>query len=259
MWDMRKNMFGTGVFALAVTLAALALSRPALAAADSATTQPPGDATVSSTACPAKPLDTAIHVKLVMPEPKIDHTQSRYDLQDFNVSTKSPYGEGRFTHVNGLMRGPVELSTQMTVAWQTDAIKKENCFWYRAINLKLKLDPTIYVAKEIKADNCYYNAIIEHEMKHVEVDRGIVRDYQNVVYDTIENYVQHNGLIDHVPLGQEKDAQKQLAKELENQIRDLHKRLRNERIQRQAQVDTLSEYNRVASECGVEDMLPPTR
>lgn len=203
--------------------------------------------------CPAKPLDTNIHMKLNMPEPKIDHSLSRYDLQDFDVSTKSPYGSNHFTHVNGLMRGPIELKTNITVAWQTEPKKRDNCFWYRAINLTLGLEPVIYVASEIQKDNCYYNAIIEHEMKHVEVDRGLVRDYQNIVYDTIENFVQEHGTLDHIASGQEKNAQKQLAKALEDQIRDIHKRMRVDRMKRQAEIDSLKEYSRVADQCGPVD------
>jgi hypothetical protein len=205
--------------------------------------------------CPARPLDTVIHIKLQMPEPKIDHTQSRYDLRDFNVSTKSPYGEGKFTHVNGLMRGPVELSTKMTIAWQTNSQQKESCFWYRTVTLTLKLKPVIYIAKEVVADTCYFDAIIAHEMKHVEVDRGLIRDYQNIIYDSIENFIQENGTIDNVSLGQEKTAQKQLSQQLEEQIRDLHKRMRQERIERQAQVDNLTEYNQVASQCDLKERI----
>ncbi|HEY1095767.1 MAG TPA: hypothetical protein VGF14_00845 [Alphaproteobacteria bacterium] len=212
-------------------------------------------ATDDTSACPARPLDTNIHVKLDLPEPKIDHSMSRYDLRDFNVSTKSPYGKGNFTHVNGLMQGPVELGTKITIAWQTDSEKKENCFWYRTVNLVLRLQPIIYVASEVPAGKCYYNAIIEHEMKHVEVDRGLVRDYQNIVYDSIENFIQENGTIDHVPTGQEKEAQRELSKALEAQIRQIHLRMREDRISRQAQVDNLKEYDRVANECSIMEKL----
>lgn len=237
----------------------LAFLVPAAYAAQAQESAPPATsqtiAETSGSICPAEPIDTIIHVKLVTPEPAIDHTQSRYDLRDFNVSTKSPYGDKNFTHVNGLMRGPVELKTNMTIAWQSDTARQENCFWYRTITLTLKLQPTIFVAKEIPASSCYYNAIIEHEMKHVEVDRGLIRDYQNIIYDTIENYVQQAGPIDHSPMGDEKIAQKKLTKDLEREVQGIHARMRQDRIERQAAIDTLGEYNRVADECDINEMI----
>ena len=205
--------------------------------------------------CPDKPLDTVIHVTLETPEPTINHDKTRDALRDFSVSTKSPYGENNSTHVNGLMRGPVELKTNMTIAWQSDGQHQQNCFWYRTINLTLRLKPTIYVAKEIPEGTCYYNAIIEHEMKHVEVDRGLIRDYQNILYDKVEDFVQQNGTIDHSPVGNEEIAQKKLMKNMENVVRDIHGHMRDERIDRQAKIDTLQEYNRVSEQCESEDFF----
>lgn len=234
-----------------LSVAFLALGAHAAYAQDSELAPPEAGGSI----CPSDPIDTLIHVKMETPEPIINHTKSRYDLRDFDVSTKSPYGDKNFTHVNGLMRGPVELTTKMTIAWQSDASRQENCFWYRTITLTLKLQPTIYVAKEIPKGTCYFNAIIQHEMKHVEVDRGLIRDYQNIIYDTIENYVHSAGPLDHSPMGDEKAAQKKLTKDLEREVQDIHVRMREDRIERQAAIDTLGEYNRVADECDLDDML----
>lgn len=244
------------LLSLSLTLALLAGGTDSAFAQDSVLSNPVPILVTDhgASACPAEPIDTIIHVKLVTPEPVIDHSKSRYDLRDFNVSTKSPYGDKNFTHVNGLMQGPVELKTNMTIAWQSNSVQKENCFWYRTVTLTLKLNPTIYVAEEIPKGTCYYNAIIAHEMKHVEVDRGLVRDYQNILYDAIENYVQSAGPIDHSPLGDEKTAQKKLTKDLEKQVQQIHARMRQDRIERQAAIDTLGEYNRVADECDFSDM-----
>ncbi len=199
-------------------------------------------------------METIIHVNLEMPEPLINHAKSRDELRDFSVSTKSPYGENSMTHVNGLMRGPVELKTNTTIAWQNNPQVRQNCFWYRTITLTLRLKPTIYVAREIPEDTCYYNAIIEHEMKHVEVDRGLVRDYQNILYDTVENFTQKNGRIDHSPFGDEKIAQKQLMDDLSDQVQTIHYHMRQDRIERQAKIDSLTEYNRVADQCELDGM-----
>jgi hypothetical protein len=206
--------------------------------------------------CPETPYGSnTINITLDMPEPKINNRKSRYDLRDFNVSTQSPYGKDGFTHVNGLMRGPMELSTKLNIAWQTNPELQENCFWYQSIDLTLRLRPVIYVASEIKRDRCYYNAIIEHEMKHVEVDRGLVRDYQNIIYDTIDNYVRQHGLVDQVPTGQEKEAQTQLAIALETELGKLHNRMHEERIIRQAQIDNVREYERVYEQCDLSEKL----
>jgi hypothetical protein len=218
----------------------------------------PAKPTVSTTAsaCPQNPYGSnTINIKLDMPEPKINHSKSRYDLQDFNVSTKSPYGKGGFTHVNGLMRGPMELSTKLMIAWQNNPDNQENCFWYQSINLTLKLRPVIFVANEIRRDTCYYNAIVEHEMKHVEVDRGLLRDYQNIIYDTIDNYVRQHGMVDNIPTGQEKEAQAQLSQALEDELRKIHARMHEERIQRQAQIDNVKEYDRVSDQCTLQERL----
>ena len=111
-----------------------------------------------------------------------EYRLSQRQLGNKNIDTVSPYGHQAATVVGGLMSGEIEVSSQIELSWITHRELQQNCFWYNNIDIQIKIDPKIYIAREHKKGTCEHNAVHNHELKHVNVDRRLVSKYQNIIY-----------------------------------------------------------------------------
>ena len=207
----------------------------------------PQAASASPCTPPEKPPSIRIDVRAE--DPVIDHNLARENLKLFNIATKSPYGSNQNVHVNGLMRGAIELETQISIAWQRNSAGEENCFWYDHIAVNLKLKPTIYIAREIPENSCLYREVLRHEYKHYDVDYATSKDYQVVFQEELERFIRQIGVIGPFTSQHGDQPKKILAQRLEILLSNINERMKHDRLRRQADVDTLQEYNRVAASC----------
>lgn len=190
-----------------------------------------------------------MRVEINASEPLIDHNRPRQSLKQFEIASVSPYGRGQMVHVNGLMRGAISLETQTSVAWQRQENGEENCFWFNEVNVQMKLSPTIYIAREIIKDSCLYQEVLKHEYKHYQVDLSIAQEYQLIFQQELGRFLAQNNLIGPFSSQLKDQPKQQLMKNLETVMHAVNERLKVERIQRQAVVDTREEYERVANAC----------
>ena len=122
------------------------------------------------------------------------------------------------------------------------------CLWYRKIDLQITLQPKIYVAKEFTQDGCR-EAILEHEQKHVVVDRLLINKYAKKVGLELSQTISHIGAEGPFQL---RDAlitrrkmigavKKIVQEEQEEHVKELNKR--------QNEIDSLEEYQAVSAHC----------
>ncbi len=190
-----------------------------------------------------------MRVDLDADQPIIDHMQPRQNLKQFQIATVSPYGAGQNVHVNGLMRGAITLQSQTAIAWQVQQNGSDTCYWFNNININLKLNPTIYIAREIIKDSCLYQEVLKHEYQHYNVDLRVAQDYQLVMQDEIQRVMQHTGVIGPFQSQFEAQAKAELMKRLEAVLTTVNERMKNDRIKRQSLVDTREEYERIVRAC----------
>lgn len=206
--------------------------------------------------CPAiPPKPTTIHVELYADQPRVDHLHARHELRSFDISTVSPYGNSQRVHINGLMRGAIALETQSAVAWQHSRATDENCYWFDNITLLLKLNPTIYIAREIPATTCLYREVLAHEHKHYNTDLRVAQDYQNLFRVELQKFVSQMGVIGPFVSSTVPNPKDQMMQRLEQMVSALNDKMKFDRISRQALIDTREEYERVASTCPTERHL----
>lgn len=200
---------------------------------------------------PDKAPSVVVHIDIR--QPMIDHTQARDRLKTFDVATVSPYQESRHVHVNGIMRGTISLETQSAVAWQYTRDGAQNCFWYDQIEVILRLNPTIYIANEIPYASCLYKEVMEHEFKHFNTDFQIAKDYQTVLERELGQLIQRVGVIGPYVRDMGMKPKDDLLHRLELVVGSVSERMKKDRLDRQAKIDTREEYDRVAAACP-EDM-----
>jgi hypothetical protein len=190
-----------------------------------------------------------MRVDLNADQPKIDHMQPRDGLKRFQIATVSPYDSGQTVHVNGLMRGAISLESQTAIAWQRQDNGADNCYWFNNININIKLNPTIYIAREIVKDSCLYQEVLKHEYQHYAVDLRVAQDYQLVLQDEIQRFMQQTGVIGPFQSQFEAQAKHELMKRLEAILTSVNDRMKFDRIKRQSLVDTREEYDRIVRAC----------
>lgn len=196
---------------------------------------------------PQKPPSVIVHVQTR--EPMIDHSLPRSRLKEFNVATVSPYGDSKDVHVNGLMRGAISVGTQSAVAWQHSNNQNDNCFWFDQIEVTLRLNPTIYIAREIPYNSCLYKEVMAHEFQHFNTDFQVAKDYQAIFDRELNRMARELGVIGPYTRDMGMRPKEELLKRLDALVTQISAHMKEDRLLRQARIDTREEYDRIAQAC----------
>jgi len=162
---------------------------------------------------------------------------------------KSPYDGMTNVFTEGLMLGSVKMPGQFGYQGQTFS-NGQGCIHIDTINVRIEINPRIYIAREYKEGTCHYNAVMEHEQKHVAVERFIVNKYIQVVGDALKKNLDARGYVfGPIPAEQMKIAQQDLSNFLTAVIEPYAAKMSAEREKLQSEVDSLAEYQRVDKLC----------
>ena len=196
------------------------------------------------------PQPTQINVVPRTAEVKLDTSMSKDEIQNHHVDTTNPYGYNVETHTLGYMRGRVQMSQRVKINHQMVMGNRGVCIWYESIDLDISIDPTIVLASELNKDECQFKAVYEHEMKHVMVDRKIVNKYAKSMGQKIYDGLGSRGFI----VGPVKaDNAQAVVDRMQKTVADILKlesqKLEIERMEKQQEIDSLEEYQRVSNLC----------
>lgn len=180
-----------------------------------------------------------------------DFSKSEVDLTAQKSDTVSPYAPGVDTTTRGLRYDQPEM--KMEVSWgYMQYPGGATCFWYDAVNISVHLKPQIFIAKELNRGKCR-DAVIEHEKKHVKVDRAIVNSYVQNIGKSVQDAVNAAGAMGPYNADQVEPMQKKLVEHIRNAISIHELTLHKEMRARQAEIDSLEEYGRVNAICRTEE------
>lgn len=183
---------------------------------------------------------------------RYDHTKTQKQLDNFDTDTISPYGGEVQTHVGGLMKGEVSISQNIRFYQESYPNLRTGCLYVDSINVEIQIKPTIYIARDYPKNGCMYNAVLEHEKKHVAVDQLLVTKYKGLIMNGIKTAIQKSGY-QRGPFSTSIMAseQKKLQDYIQNVFRQYSDQLTKERRAKQQAVDSLEEYERVQAQCRV--------
>ena len=131
---------------------------------------------------PSKPIVKVVPSKSTI---SYDFSVPQSGLNKKQIDTESPYGPGHETEVGGLMSGEISIESRMSFIQSQYTHLNKVCLHYDRIEVTLHINPTIYVASDYPQGTCKHNAIIEHEKKHVKVDRIVVNRYASRIAKAI--------------------------------------------------------------------------
>jgi hypothetical protein len=193
---------------------------------------------------------TKINMAPKTEEVKYDSTQTLRQLQEYSMDTVDPFGFHGQTITQAFMKGKIVLEHNIKLGQSKMKNYDAMCVWYDTITVEIKIDPTIVIAKEVNADPCMRKAVLNHELKHVRVDREIVNRYAKSMGKKLFAALKDRGF----SAGPFKESRGQeVADKMQrvvHQILDLeYQKMGIERMELQREVDSLKEYNRVDEQC----------
>lgn len=179
-----------------------------------------------------------------------DHSKTQNELSTFDNDTISPYPAGSNTHIEGLMNGEIGTSYTMKFYQVHYPTLNAGCTYLDSVNVNIKVKPTIYIASDYREGSCMYRAIMEHEKKHIAVDRLIITKFDQMVTRALNDDLA--GADASSKLYNLRDlpaSQKIIEDHVGGLISSLSAKMTQERREKQQQVDTLQEYRRVQRQC----------
>lgn len=199
--------------------------------------------------CPKKPR-TKINVIPHTEEVKYDYTKSLKELQGKASGTVDPYGFHGTSITQAYMSGYISPKASISFDYNEIKGKRGICLWYKSIDVDITIDPTIVIAEELYKDRCMRKALINHELKHVKVDREVVNKYAKVIGQKLLTELKKRGFaVGPVPF---KEAQNITGKmrHVVKQILELeYQKMHIERQEKQREVDNLEEYQSIDKKC----------
>lgn len=198
--------------------------------------------------CKPQPMGK-VHVTWGSDNIEYDFTKSQLQMDRIENDTENPYGRNIKTHVGGLMQGGIDIQFNAQVAVLEYQRVKKVCQWVDNIKVSIKIDPKILIARDHKRGSCKHKAILDHEMKHVFVDREIVKKYVPIYKSELGKALRKVGIVGPKDSSESRKYQDKINGYLEKQLKIITDKMYAERTKRQQGVDTLEEYERVAGLC----------
>lgn len=203
----------------------------------------------SSGGCtPPKPAE--INVRPKTAEVEIIKKYTLGELQNVKTDTISPHSFSGVSVTQGFMAGRISMIPRVKLDYSQNKYNGTVCIWYDTIDIEIAIDPKIYIGKEVYYNQCQRKATLDHEMKHVHVDRQIVNKYAAImgqkVFDTLK---QRGFAAGPVPGARAQDAANEMQNTVIRLVEHEYKKMGLERMDLQRAVDSKEEYDRVDALC----------
>ncbi|HRQ61643.1 MAG TPA: hypothetical protein PLO23_09080 [Alphaproteobacteria bacterium] len=178
-------------------------------------------------------------------------------LQSVQTDTINPHSFGGVSYLQGFASGRIAVKPSVKLNYTQDQRTGGVCLYYELINIEISIDPQIYIASEVYNDRCMGKATLDHEMKHVMVDRQIVNKYANIMGQKILAGVKERGFTAG-PLRPEhvEETASRMQRTVGQLLELEYKRMELDRAEAQGQVDSATEYERVDALCPDFKQMP---
>ncbi|MCB9996589.1 MAG: hypothetical protein H6869_09155 [Rhodospirillales bacterium] len=206
---------------------------------------------VAAKACDGGTAHPSVQVTIDRAPVRYDYTQPIEALSNVKTDTVSPYPAHYNMDIGGLMSGIITSEHRIRFKTALNTTRGEGCVFIDDVAISLKLEPTVYVARDFKGKACWFDEILAHEKQHVEIDRVLLREYQGKMTDTLnleltalQNYTASGGSAAEL-----KTAQNRLQAKLEQVIGMMFTDMMGRRQEMQQAHDSREEYERIKKTC----------
>ncbi len=215
--------------------------------------------TILMAACPARagnftcpePAKPEIAVSVDIATPRFDFSLDRAALNQKFAGIPLPSPDIYHLEINSVMTGPLTANHTARLTQRIHPGSARACVGFDRIAVTLEMRPVIYIASEFRRRECEYKAFLEHELKHVAMDRDILDDYAARMKDGLMFAFAENRdrMIGPIPASLAAEARKALQDHIQGSIENLLRMTVQGRMDRQREIDTYYEYARLSNAC----------
>ncbi len=193
---------------------------------------------------------TKININPRTSDVEYDYTRDLKDIQKTKTDTVDPYGIHSNSITQGFMEGQISMKRAVDLDYKLVNKGKDVCMWYKSIDIDVHIIPKIVIAKEIKRNKCMYKAVLEHEKKHVHVDRMVVNEASKTIGLGLYELLTTKGFaFGPVPREKAQIYANAMVKLIMDTTQKRYEDMTKVRSERQGAVDSLEEYQRVSALC----------
>jgi hypothetical protein len=189
-----------------------------------------------------------ININPVTAPIQYDRSQTSAQLSAMQSGTISPYGLDVDQATGGLRQDQPMMKYEIKYHILSDPNSGTFCMSYGQIDVDIRLQPKIYIAKEYDSGQCG-KEVIEHEKKHVRVDRHVINKYARAMGIAVQKAVNSAGVVGPFPNSQVQSIRADMQSHIDSALNSIKLLMINEMNQYQQQVDSLEEYERVSKFC----------
>lgn len=181
---------------------------------------------------------------------RYDFTKSKAQLNSVDVDTVSPYGPNHKTNISGLMSGAIQVKHQVAFMHETYDQLGQGCLYLKSIDVKIHIDPTIYIANEYPSGSCMHTAVLTHERKHVREDQLIVNKYADYIGRALFSLMDAQGpAFGPYDTARLPFVQQNIQNSVTKVVKKFNDQMNQERQRRQQAIDSLEEYESIGAKC----------
>ncbi len=194
--------------------------------------------------------DPPVAIKPLAASPQISAELNLPSLAAMARENAQNYSSTRHEVPVGLTAAKMTLESDYKIRMQENPRSGTVCAQIASFDLRFGFDDTIvYVAKEIPYPSCGYQKVLDHELRHVAIDRLLVETYTPLLPELIAQAVRDIG---SVRAASSESARQQIENAMTDYMKDLGAKLSGVRQKEQAKIDTKDEYARIGESCGGE-------
>ncbi len=197
------------------------------------------------------PQSEAVNVKVELSQAtlKVNNSKSQHRLAKLRAISNSPHYNGKFPIVSGITDSRIKMEYDLIFSTSTNSILKQSCIFIKDINVRISYSPTMYIAKKHKPNTCKYQQIYDHETKHINVDIDTINRMapymQDVAATTAEKWLYPKP----VKTSEMESIRQKISAKINSNLQKAMTIMKLHLSEKQKQVDTMKEYNRISESC----------
>ncbi|MDX1922088.1 MAG: hypothetical protein SFW65_03035 [Alphaproteobacteria bacterium] len=190
---------------------------------------------------------TEVDVKVQYDEVDYDYTTPMLKIRDLSEGGKGKDSLHSEAWPVGLSTGEMYFRVNSDIMKMRAGYSQTTCGQIKSIQVEFGFkDNKIYVAKEFPKRSCPFKVVLAHEEKHKAVDRALLEDHSEKIRIAMRDIAKKIGVVQSASAVVVED---QINSVLNQEVNKLMRGVEDDLKERQKEVDTKEEYQRVTDSC----------
>lgn len=191
-------------------------------------------------------VNVPINVTAVFEEPRLDNRVGLADIQGIAAdATRSIPHTAKIVTLGFTQYSPIlEFSAPLLIRQMRDG---NFCSIVQHVDARIGYrDSVVYVAREFPQGSCAFNHVLEHEAKHIAVNRQLLEEFSRIAQSRLTQFMQQYGA---TRVASAAHAEQQLQRNINVILQEISTEMLAENQRRQQIIDSPQEYARNDTAC----------